>query len=357
MTQSVFEFISSVRAADSLEQERYLINNEQADIRSIIRDCDPHIRPRLIVKLIFLHTLGYNVAYGQIEVMTLMGLDPFSFKRYAYMAASLIIEEESEISVLITHTVSTDLHSPNPQIQCLALTLISNIGNLEICRGVSSEVIRLVDSGVTQVIKRAAMAGVRIVEKCPDLAEGFKTMIQKLLKHGSHGVVTAAIHLMSRTCQADSELHQSWQRYFFAFVKILKQLNTSKAANEFMYQLFNDPFLQVRILKILSELGKNSDELDDLLESIATGVDIRRNTGRAILFQCVETICAVAHKQDLKALAFSQVGRLFRFKESNVLYSALSVFSRVLYSGGKLLGEVAEIRLPYNDINLRLFNA
>jgi hypothetical protein len=96
--------------------------------------------------------------------------------------------------------------------------------------------------------------------------------------------------------------------------------------------------MQVRILKLLSELGKQSDELDDILQHIATCADIKRNTGRLIFIQCVETICSNACKTYLIVLASSQIERLFRFKEENVLYSALSVFSRVPYSGREIIG-------------------
>ena len=96
-------------------------------------------------------------------------------------------------------------------------------------------------------------------------------------------------------------------------------------------------------MKILAILKKPSDDLDDALEAITTGVEIKRNTGRALLFQAVETIVATAKKQSLRGLAFAQIGRLFQFKEANVLYSALSVFSRVLYTGREIIDRTFEI--------------
>jgi len=337
MTQSLTEFIASVRLADSIEHERFLINSEQADIRTYIREMDPLLRPRIVAKMLFLQTLGETVAYGQMEVLTLMSHDSFSYKRIGYIAAAVMLDESSELTVLITHTILKDLQSQDFRIQCLALSLLSNIGSAEMCRSVSSEVQKLVDSTNPAVMKRAAMAAVRIVDRIPELAENFKSSVQKLLKHGSHGVVISAINLMSHIVSSDTSLIGSWAKYAPAFTKILKQLNGTKASREFQFTVFNDPFLQIRIMKILAVLQKPSDDLDDVLESITTGVEIKRNTGRALLFQAVETIVASAKKPSLRGLAFAQIGRLFQFKDSNVLYSALSVFSRVLYAGREII--------------------
>ena len=52
MTQPLTEFIASVRLADSIEHERYLITSEQADLRTYIRECDPDLRPRVVAKLL-----------------------------------------------------------------------------------------------------------------------------------------------------------------------------------------------------------------------------------------------------------------------------------------------------------------
>lgn len=361
MTQPLTDFIASLRLSDSIEHERFLVASEQADMRSYIRECDPTLRPRIVAKLVFLSTIGENVAYGQMEVLTLMSHDLFSYKRIGYMAASVILDESSEIAVLITHTILKDLQNTSDfRIQCLALGLLANIGSTEMCQSVSTEVQKIISQSSTQphissfssssksshngnpmLMKRAAMAAVRIIEKIPDLAENFKQSAQKLLKHGSHGVVIAGVNLMAHIIQADSSFATSWQRYAPAFTKILKQIAQSKPSREFTFTVFNDPFLQIRLMKILILLNKQSDELDDVLEMITTGSDFRRNTGRSLLFQAVETIVAVAKKSSLRGLAFSQVGRLFQFKEANVLYSALSCFSRVLYQGNEIIGRTS----------------
>lgn len=341
MTQELNDFISAVRLADTIEHEKFLIHSEQANMRSYVRECDPEMRPRIVAKLLFLCIYGENVGYGQMETITLMSQERFSYKRIGYTAAAVILDEQSELTVLITHTITKDLESKDPHVQCLALGFIANMGSIELCQSVATHVLRLSESPSTIVMKRSAMAACRIVQRVPDFAETFKPMVNRLLKNGSHGVVTAAINLMDNIIRAKPSLKSAWLRYVPPFTKILRQLNQSKASREFQFTVFNDPFLQFRLMKILGILNRPSDELDDVLESITTGVDIRRNSGRSLLFQAVDTIVLTAKKPSLRGLAFSQIGRLFQFKESNVLYSALSVYSRILYSGREIVGRTS----------------
>jgi hypothetical protein len=129
------------------------------------------------------------------------------------------------------------------------------------------------------------------------------------------------------------KLAKSWSQFAIPFTKIIKSLAASRPTREFCYGVFNDPYMQIRAMTALSALGKRSDELEEVLQSLISGTDTQRNIGRAILYQAVETIVVISKKQSLRGLAFNQVGRLLSLKEPNILYSALSSFARVLYSG------------------------
>jgi hypothetical protein len=56
-----------------------------------------------------------------------------------------------------------------------------------------------------------------------------------------------------------------------------------------------------------------------------------------LLLAAVAAIGQTAKKPSLRSLAFNQVGRLFNFPQANLLYSALSMFSKILYSGSTIL--------------------
>jgi hypothetical protein len=331
MTSPLDDFINAVRMAETAEQERFLITTEEAHIRAYVREGDPELRPRIVSKLVYLDMLGENPTWGQIEAITLMTHEVFSYKRVGYIGASLLLDENADLSVLVTHTLLKDLQSPDPNIQSLALTFIANVGSVEVCRSVSTAVQKTVLSRSTSVLKRSGMAIVRIVRKNPDLTETFKNTVQRLLNHNSHGVIISGMNAVICLLEKDSRLQTAWSQFAVPFTKILKNLSNSRGSREFNYGIFNDPYMLMKTMKALAILGKPNEELDGILQSIISSTETRRNTGRAVLYEAVDTVVCVSNKASLRGLAFNQVGRLLSMRDPNILYSALSSFARVLY--------------------------
>lgn len=332
MTQPLNDFISQVRLADTIEDERFIISTEKAQIRAYLRKMDPSMAPRVISKLVFLETIGENPAWGQMEALGLMDSERFSYKRIGYICTSVLLDQTTEMSVLVTQTLLNDLDSADPYIQQLALTFISNLGSPEVCRAVSTKVKKLLDSPNSAIMKKAGMATVRIIRQNPDLSESYKNSVQGLLNSNNHGIVNAGINLVIAMIEKEPRLIKAWAQFTGPFTKILKTLNNSRPTREFTFGIFNDPFMQVKTMKAISLLRKKNDELEGILQQIISSTEARRNTGRTVLYQTVETICSVSKQASLRGLAFNQVGRLLTMKDPNVLYSALSVFARILYN-------------------------
>lgn len=337
MTTKLEKFINSIITAPTIEEERVLITNELANMRTKVKDMDGRQKPRLVAKLLYLDTYGYDTAWGQMEVISLMTNDIPSYKRIGYIAAAHMFDEANERIVLITATVQKDLASPNPAVQRLALTLISNICSADMASSLATEVIKLAGSRDPMVQKCAGTAAVKMIRRSPELCEQIRPIVAPMLNHGYHSVVAAGILIACEMLKVDPSLAEPWNQFVVPFTKILKTLFDTRPTQEFQFGIFNDPFLQVRILQILAMLKSPSDELDDVLSSIVTGVDIQRNTGRSLLLQAVHTIGMAAKKASLRSLAFNQVGRLFTFPQPNLLYSALSMFSKILYNDSSVI--------------------
>jgi hypothetical protein len=333
MAQPFNDFVNSVRLADTLEDERFLLKTEQAQIRAYLKKPDASLRPRAVSKLVFLDMVGENTAWGQMEALALMSDDRFSFKRVGYVCASCLLDQTAELTVLVTQTLLHDLKSSDVNIQCLALAYIANNGTSEVCRAVATEIQKLLGDGPPSVMRRAGTAAIRVVQTNPELADSYRNSVQSLLNCSVHGVILSGISMVVNMIRVEPRLTKSWSQFAIPFTKILKTLHSNRPTREFCYGIFNDPYLQIRVMHALGVLGRNSNELEGILQSIISGTDTQRNLGRAILYQAVETIVAVSKNQSLRGLAFNQVGRLLSMREPNVLYSALSSFARVLYSG------------------------
>jgi hypothetical protein len=331
MTQALIDFISSVRLAPTPDEERFIVSTEQAQIRAYLRKMDPEVRPRVVSKIVFLDMIGENPAWGQMEALTLMSQDRFSYKRIGYVCASVLLDQMSELTVLVTQTLLRDLGSPDRFIASLALRFIANLGTPEICRATAPAVKKLMENDHPDLMKRAGMATVRIVRLVPELTDDYKNAVQPLLNSSDHGVVNAGINLVRAMIRVEPKLTKAWAQFNGPFTNILKSLTTSRPLKEFSFGVFHDPFMQVNCLRAISLIKRRNDELEGVLQSLVSSTETKRNTGRSILYETVETICTVSKKPSLRGLAFNQIGRLLSSKDPNVLYSALSVFARVLY--------------------------
>ena len=336
MTTKLENFIVDVLNAPTSEEMRVIVANELANIRTFIRDCDSRYKPSLVAKIMFLHMRGENTAWANVEIANLMAHDRPSYKRIGYLAAMNTFEANSELTVLITHTLEKDLSNSNPLVQMLPLTLLAQMGTADMFRELSTEIMKLIEAPQVYIQKRCVAAMYKAVLTVPELGETFRPLVHKLLSSPNHCVVNATIDLAMALIHNDPNLPSQWAQFSVPFIKIVKTLYETRPIREFEFSIFNDPFLLIKILKMLCALCSKSDDLDDVLSTIVTGVDVKRNTGRSILFQTIQTINVCAKKPSLRSLAYNQIGRLFAFKEPNVLYSALSSFSRVLYGAGSI---------------------
>ena len=119
--QRLRDLIRSIRACKTQAEERGVIQKESADIRNNFRDDDTTYRCRSIAKLLYIHMLGHPAHFGQMEVMKLAISGRFTDKRIGYLGAMLLLDENREVSLLITNCLKNDLQNPNQYIIALAL--------------------------------------------------------------------------------------------------------------------------------------------------------------------------------------------------------------------------------------------
>uniref|UniRef100_UPI00398EA4C9 AP-1 complex subunit gamma-1 isoform X3 n=1 Tax=Pristiophorus japonicus TaxID=55135 RepID=UPI00398EA4C9 len=270
------ELIRTIRTARTQAEEREMIQKECASIRSSFREEDNTYRCRNVAKLLYMHMLGYPAHFGQLECLKLIASQKFTDKRIGYLGAMLLLDERQDVHLLMTNCIKNDLNHSTQYVQGLALCTLGCMGSSEMCRDLAGEVEKLLKTSNSYLRKKLV----------PQL------------------------------------------------VRILKNLIMSGYSPEHDVSGISDPFLQVRILRLLRMLGRSdddsSDAMNDILAQVATNTETSKNVGNAILYETVLTIMDIKSESGLRVLAINILGRFLLNNDKNIRYVALTSLLRTV---------------------------
>lgn len=234
----------------------------------------------------------------------------------------------------------SDLSHSNQYIVGLALCTLGNIASIEMSRDLFPEIEALLATSNTYIRRKAALCAMRICRKVPDLQEHFLEKAAHLLADRNHGVLLCGLTLVTSLCEADEEeggdegVVEKFRPYAPGLVKTLKGLSTSGYAPEHDVTGITDPFLQVKILRLLRVLAVGdmniSEQINDILAQVATNTDSSKNVGNSILYEAVRTILDMEADSGLRVLGVNILGKFLTNRDNNIRYVALNTLIKVV---------------------------
>ncbi|KAF8817550.1 Adaptor protein complex AP-1 gamma subunit [Phlegmacium glaucopus] len=326
--------IKGIRSCKTVADERALIQQESAAIRASFREEDSFQRHNNIAKLLYIHMLGSPAHFGQIECLKLVASPRFSDKRLGYLGIMLLLDENQEVLTLVTNSLKNDMNHSNMYAVGLALCTFANIASEEMSRDLANEIEKLLGSSNTYIRKKAALCALRVVKKVPDISDHFTSKAKNLLTDRNHGVLLTAITLVTEMCQIDTAILNEFRSAVPLLVRNLKSLVTTGYSPEHDVSGITDPFLQVKILRLLRMLGNGdgqaSETMNDILAQVATNTDSSKNVGNSILYETVLTVLEIEADTGLRVMAINILGKFLSNKDNNIRYVALNTLNKVV---------------------------
>ncbi|KAL9055352.1 MAG: hypothetical protein Q9206_003179 [Seirophora lacunosa] len=338
----VKQFIRNVRASKTIADERGVVQKESAAIRASFREesGDHNVRRNNVAKLLYLFTLGERTHFGQIECLKLLASPRFADKRLGYLGTMLLLDENQEVLTLVTNSLKNDLNHNNQYVVGLALCTLGNIASIEMSRDLFPEIETLMSTQNPYIRRKAALCAMRICRKVPDLQEHFVEKAKILLSDRNHGVLLCGLTLVTSMCEADEvegneeSIVEIFRPLVPQLVRTLKGLASSGYAPEHDVTGITDPFLQVKILRLLRVLGRGdartSEQINDILAQVATNTESSKNVGNSILYESVLTILDIEADSGLRVLGVNILGKFLTNKDNNIRYVALNTLIKVV---------------------------
>lgn len=91
--------------SQTVADERALIKQESAAIRASFREEDSYARHNNVAKLLYIHMLGSEAHFGQMECLKLVASPRFGDKRLGYLGIMLLLDESQEVLTLVTNSL------------------------------------------------------------------------------------------------------------------------------------------------------------------------------------------------------------------------------------------------------------
>ncbi|KAL9132906.1 MAG: hypothetical protein Q9175_005918 [Cornicularia normoerica] len=339
---SLKQFIRNVRASKTIADERSVVQKESAAIRASFREesGDHNVRRNNVAKLLYLFTLGERTHFGQIECLKLLASPRFADKRLGYLGTMLLLDENQEVLTLVTNSLQNDLNHSNQYVVGLALCTLGNIASIEMSRDLFQQIESLLSTANPYIRRKAALCAMRICRKVPDLQEHFVEKAKLLLSDRNHGVLLCGLTFVTSMCEGDEAdggeqgIVETFRPLTSGLVRTLKGLASSGYAPEHDVNGITDPFLQVKILRLLRTLGRGeprtSEQINDILAQVATNTDSAKNVGNSILYESVLTILDIEADSGLRVLGVNILGKFLANKDNNIRYVALNTLIKVV---------------------------
>ena len=237
-------------------------------------------------------------------------------------------------------TACSDLNHSNQYVVGLALCTLGNIASVEMSRDLFSQIETLLSTANPYIRRKAALCAMRICRKVPDLQEHFIEKAKLLLSDRNHGVLLCGLTFVTSMCEADEAeggeegIVDMFRPLTGGLVRTLKGLASSGYAPEHDVNGITDPFLQVKILRLLRVLGRGdahtSEQINDILAQVATNTESAKNVGNSILYESVLTILDIEADSGLRVLGVNILGKFLTNKDNNIRYVALNTLIKVV---------------------------
>lgn len=279
-----------------------------------------------------------------------------------YLGLTQLLDESTEILMLVTNSIKNDINNPNQFISGTALCALGTIGNQEMCMALSREVQMQLSVDNPMIRKKAALCAMRIIKKVDDIEDKFNSRVTSLLEDKNHGVILSACSLLIHLVESNpAEYIPQFKHCPQILIKTLKMMLMSGYTNAAEYDFGGivDPFIQVKILRLIRLFSSqiSNDELNDVLAQIATNTDSSKNAGNAVLYECVQTIMSIKSAENgLRVLGINILGKFLTNKDNNIRYVGLQMLQKVVGIDPKAVqrhrSTVLEC-LKDNDISIR----
>lgn len=179
LSKELLDLVKSIGESRSKQEEDRIISKEASLLKVKIgeRNLPEKKLKELLIRAIYVEMLGHDASFAHIYAVNLTQSKNLLVKRIGYLAASLFIDENSEMIILMISTMQKDLQSRNHFEVIAALNCLAKLSNQSVMLAVQDAVVLLLDHQHEMIRKKAVMVLIKFNHIMP-----IEQMDQKMKK-------------------------------------------------------------------------------------------------------------------------------------------------------------------------------
>ncbi|KAI0368886.1 Ap3d1 protein [Pilatotrama ljubarskyi] len=335
------DLIRGLRA--NKKDEAKFISQAVDEIRREIKSKDMEIKAAAVLKLTYLHMLGYDMSWASFHVVEVMSAPRIHLKTIGYLAAAQSFQQDTDVLMLTTNLLKKDLGS-KPEDVAVALNGLSDIVTPELARDLAPELIAMLNHSRPHIRKRAVLALYKAIIRYPEVLSQCMTRLRDKLDDPDDGVVAATVNVL---CEL---VHRSPRDYLPLAPQLFHLLTTS-----------SNNWMLIKIIKLFGTLTPYEPRLVKKLQPPITDL-ISTTSAISLLYECVRTCIIGGMLQGYSGnqLARTCVTKLAGFlqdRDQNLKYIALLAMVKIVPTHPELVAEYQDMILSSvnaEDISIRM---
>jgi hypothetical protein len=334
LSKEMLDLIKSIGDSRSKQEEDKIILKESDVLKTKIRESGVNNKKmkEYLLRAIYIEMLGHDASFSQKYTLNLTQDKNILNKRVGYLACNILLPESSEFLILLVASLQKDIQSSNPTEVGMALTSVIKFANSTIMQAVTEPICKLLDHKNEQIRKKAVMCLFKFYQVSPSYIPDVDDRMRRLLCDFDPSVMGATLNYFA---DVSKKYPEKYKDLVSPLIVILKQVIEHKLPREYDYHRFPAPWIQVKLLEILSYLGKDdqssSENMYEILsQTLRRADDTGINIGYAIVYQCLRTICIIYPNQHLIELASTTISRFLSSESPNLRCTGINGLALII---------------------------
>ena len=322
--KSLADMVKGLRAAKASDDLGKYVSDTMAEIKKELRSSEASTKTIAVSKLTYLNMMGYDTTWAAFNIVEVMSLSRFAFKRKGYLAAAQCFTSNTDLVLLCTNLLQKELQSKNPYAIGLAVNCLANIANKDLARVLLNDLIVMMTSSRVYIRKKAVLVMYKLFMVYPQGLRTAYPALKRKLQDEDPSVVSCAVNVV---CELACKRPKNYLNLAPALFKLLQD-----SSNNWML---------IKIVKLFSNLMSEEPRLARKLMGPLCQI-IQQTDAKSLMYECVSTVIhGLPHVrkadgsndkniQDIVVLCSSKLREFVQEKDQNLKYLGLVGFSTLM---------------------------